>query len=270
MRFTDQVVWITGASAGIGRALALAFAREGAIVAASARREERLRELVDEIEGAQGRATAIPCDVTDEASVADAVRRIVGEHRRLDVAVANAGFSVDGRVAELADEDWRRQYDTNVFGLLSTIRHAMPHLREAEGRMVLIASVAAFLPFPKVGAYSSSKAAVAAIGETLSAELAGTSVTCTTIHPGFVSSELPQVDRYGRLRPERQDRRPAQLMWTAEDAARVMIRAIHRRKREFVFTGHGRLGVWAARHVHWLTHTAIARSGKKSGKGANR
>ena len=267
MRFADKVVWITGASSGIGRALALEFAAEGASIALSARREERLDELVDEIESAGGHALAVPCDVTDEASVASAVDRVVGELERLDVAVANAGFSVDGRVAELSDEDWRRQYDTNVFGLLSTIRHAMPHLREAGGRMVLIASVAAFLPFPKAGAYSSSKAAVGAIGETLSAELAGAPVTCTTIHPGFVSSELPQIDRQGRHRPEWEDRRPAQLMWATEDAARVMVRAIHRRKREFVFTGHGRFGVWAARHLHGLTYLAISRSGKQSDKG---
>lgn len=267
MRFTDKVVWITGASAGIGRALALEFAREGGLVAISARREQRLGEVVGEVEGAGGRALAVVCDVTDEASVAAAVEHIVAELGRLDVAVANAGFSVDGPVAELSDEDWRRQYDTNVFGVLSTVRHAMPHLRESGGRMALIASVAAFLPFPKAGAYSSSKAAVGAIGETLSAELAGTSVSCTTIHPGFVTSELPQIDRRGRHHPDWEDRRPAQLMWATADAARVIVRAIHRRKREFVFTGHGRIGVWAARHFHGLTSAAIARSGKQHDKG---
>jgi len=267
MRFSAKVVWITGASAGIGQAMARQFAREGAIVAASARRVDRLHELAGEIERAGGSAQVVPCDVTDDASVGAAVERVVGEQGRLDVAVANAGFSVDGRIAELPDEDWRRQYDTNVFGLLSTIRHAMPHLRDAEGRMALIASVAAFVPFPKAGAYSSSKAAVAAIGETLSAELAGTPVTCTTIHPGFVSSELPQIDRHGRFRPEWEDRRPAQLMWEAEDAARVMVRAIHRRKREFVFTGHGRFSVWAARHFHGLTRQIVERSGRPSDKG---
>ncbi len=266
-RFDDQVVWITGASAGIGHALALEFAREGAIVAGSARRIERLDGLVAEIEGTEGKAVAVPCDVTDDDAVATAVDAVVRELGRLDVVVANAGFSVPGAVTDLSDADWRRQFDVNFFGVLSTVRHAMPHLQESGGRLALMGSVAAFVSAARAGPYNTSKAAVRSLGETLSAELAHTPVSCTTIHPGFVASEIALVDGQGRFREEWTDRRPAQLMWSAEDAARVIVRAIHKRRREFVFTGHGKLLIWSARHASGLVATALARSGVSNDKG---
>jgi NAD(P)-dependent dehydrogenase (short-subunit alcohol dehydrogenase family) len=266
-RFDGKVVWVTGASAGIGRAMALEFAREDATVVGSARRVERLDGLVAEIEGAGGHAHAVPCDVTDEDAVADAVEGIVSRAGHLDVVVANAGFSVPGAVADLTDDDWRRQFDTNFFGVLSTIRHALPHLQETDGRIALMGSVAAFVTAAKAGPYNTSKAAVRALGETLSAELGGSSVSCTTIHPGFVASEIALVDGRGNFREEWKDRRPAQLMWSAEDAARVIVRAIHKRKREFVFTGHGKALVWSARHFSWLIATALARTGVSNDKG---
>jgi NAD(P)-dependent dehydrogenase (short-subunit alcohol dehydrogenase family) len=100
-RFEGKVVWITGGGSGIGKALALAFAKEGAAVAVSGRREDRLQEVVEEIAAQGGSGVAVRCDVTDEASVAEAVQKVVRALGGLDVAVANAGFSVAGRVEKL-------------------------------------------------------------------------------------------------------------------------------------------------------------------------
>ena len=130
-----------------------------------------------------------------------------------------------------------------------TARHSLPYLRETEGRLGLVGSVAAFVPLAKNGAYVASKAAVRVIGETLAIELAGSGVSCTTMHPGFVESEIAQVDNSQVLHEERADRRPRQLMWTADDAARVMARALLRRRREFVFTQHGKLAAFLGRHA---------------------
>jgi NAD(P)-dependent dehydrogenase (short-subunit alcohol dehydrogenase family) len=248
-RFAEKVVWITGASAGIGRELARVFAEEGARVAVSARRRELLDEVVAELEAAGAIALAIPCDVTDEEAVAAAVDRVVERFGRLDVAVANAGFSVTGRVESLSAAEWRRQLDVNVVGVALTARYALPQLRATRGRLVLVGSAAAFLPVPGAGAYGASKAALRSLGETLSAELAGSGVTCTTLHPGFVESEIARVDNEGVHHPEARDRRPVRLMWPTRRAARVMVRAIHRRRREYVFTGHGRLGAFFGRHL---------------------
>lgn len=261
-RFEGKVVWITGGGSGIGKALALAFAKEGAAVAVSGRREDRLQEVVDEIAAQGGSGVAVRCDVTDEASVAEAVQKVVRALGGLDVAVANAGFSVAGRVEKLSAADWRRQLDVNVIGVAMTARYAIPHLRQRNGRLVLIGSVSSMLVAPGFGAYSASKYAVRAIGQALSAELHGSGVTCTTIHPGYIESEIAQVDNQGRFDAQREDKRPKNLMWPADRAARVMVDAVAKRKREYTFTGHGKVGAFAGRHMPGLVHFGVTRNRK--------
>jgi NAD(P)-dependent dehydrogenase (short-subunit alcohol dehydrogenase family) len=262
--FDNRVVWITGASSGLGHALALELARQGADLALSARRSDRLQALVREIENMGRSALAVQCDVREELALRDAVERVVTHFGRLDVAIANAGFGVSGRIERLDADDWRRQLDTNVIGLALTARYALPHLRSSRGRLVLIGSVAALLPGPGTGAYAASKAAVRSIGETLSVECAGTGISVTTVHPGFVESEIARVDNAGKLDATRADPRPARLMWSAERAAKVMARAIARREREFVFTGHGKVGAFVGRHFPGLVQLVLTRMPRKS------
>lgn len=259
-RFEGQVAWITGGGSGIGRALVHELARQGADVAVSGRRADRLAAVASEVEALGRRGLAVPCDVRDEDAVQAAAQTVVETLGGLDVAVANAGFAVGGRFEELTVEDWRRQFDVNVFGLVATLRAALPHVRERRGRLVLIGSVAAFLPLPGNIAYSASKAAVHSIGQTLAAELRGSGTSVTTIHPGFVESEIAQVDNRGRHDPERRDPRPKKLMWSAERAAKACAGAIHARKRDYVFTGHGRLASLLGRHTPGLAQRLLARS----------
>ena len=186
MSFEGLSAWITGGGSGIGRALALELARQGADVAVSGRREARLAEVAAEIEALGRRGLAVPCDVTEEAQVEAAADRVARELGKLDVAVANAGFGVSGPLESIDAEQWRRQLDVNVVGVAITARHALSHLRPTRGRLGLVGSVSAFLPTAKNGAYTASKYAVRAIGQTLAIELAGTGVSVTTMHPGFV------------------------------------------------------------------------------------
>ncbi len=256
-RFDDQTIWITGAGSGLGRVMALEFAARGAAVALSGRRVERLEAVKAEIEAAGGAALVVPCDVTVEDQIIAAVAAAEGWRGRLDGAVANAGVSVAGRVEDLSVAEWRRQMEINVIGLAMTVAHALPALRKQSGRLALIGSVAGFIAGPGSSAYCASKAAVRAIGDALTVELHGSGVSCTTIHPGFVESDIARVDNSGALHEDKADPRPAALMWTGEAAARVMVRAIHRRKRELVFTGHGKLAVFLARHAPGLLITLI-------------
>lgn len=258
--FEGQVAWITGGGSGLGEALARELASQGARVAVSGRRQERLEQVVAAIEAGGGEALAVPCDVTDEASLREAVAAIVARWGRLDVAVANAGFGVSGRVEKVPLDDWRRQFDINVLGVVATAQAALPELRKTRGRLALVASVMGMLCTPGTGPYSASKFAVRAIGLTLSQELHGTGVSCTTIHPGFVESEIAKVDNKGRLHEDRRDTRPEKLMWRADAAARVMARAIEQRKREYVFTWHGRFGAFMGQHMPSLVHLALTRS----------
>jgi NAD(P)-dependent dehydrogenase (short-subunit alcohol dehydrogenase family) len=262
-RFTDAAVWITGGGTGLGRELALRFAEEGANVAISGRRADRLAEVIAELKSRGVRALAVSCDVTDEQSVARAVTEVVAAFGKLDVAVANAGFGVIGRIENLDADDWRRQFETNVVGVANTARYAVPHLRATRGRLVIIGSVAGEIVQPGAGAYHASKHAVRVIGETLAMELHADGVSVTTIQPGFVASEIAQVDNKGNHDPSRADPRPAKVMWPTERASRVMLDAIARRKRLFTFTGHGRLAAFVGRHFPGLVHLAMTRGAVK-------
>jgi NAD(P)-dependent dehydrogenase (short-subunit alcohol dehydrogenase family) len=261
--FRGQAAWITGGGSGIGRALALELARRGANVAVSGRREARLVEVARDVEALGVRGLPVPCDVTDEAQVRRAADAVVDQLGQLDVAVANAGFAVAGPIESLSAEDWRRQLDVNVVGAAITAKHALAYLRETRGRLGLVGSVSAFVPLAKNGPYVASKYAVRAIGQTLAIELAGTGVSCTTLHPGFVESEIAQVDNQGVHHADREDRRPTNLMWRSEDAARVMVDALHARKTEYVFTGHGKLGAFLGQHLPGLTVFAQRRQQRK-------
>lgn len=265
--FHGQVAWITGATAGLGRAMARELARRGADVAVSGRREDRLREVVREIEREGRRGLAVVCDVRREEDVAAAVQAVVAAFGRLDVAVANAGFGVIGRVEDLTMDDWRRQFETNFFGAVATARHSLPELRKTRGRLALVSSVSGVLASPRTGAYTASKFALRAVGLTLTQELHGSGVSCTLLNPGFVSTEIGQVDNLGHHDESRPDKRPAGLMWTADDAARVMVRAIARRQREYTFTAHGKLGAFLGQHFPGLMSRLLRdkpRAGDKS------
>ena len=253
-RFEGQTAWITGGGTGIGRALAVRLAAEGAKIAVSGRREERLQEVVETIRASGGTAIAVPMDVTDEQAVKAAAEAVHNHWQRIDLVIANAGFAVTGKVERLRADDWRRQFDTNVVGLAITARYALPYLRKTKGRLGLVGSVAGLIVAPGISAYTASKHAVRAIGQTLSIELIGSGVSCTLLEPGFVESEIGQVNNQGEYESEREDVRPQHLMWTAERAAASMVRALYVRKREHVFTVHGRVLAFLGQHFPGLVY----------------
>lgn len=256
------VVWITGASSGIGKAMAFECARLGYNVVLSARRKELLEEIALGIRNSGGEALVVPVDIMEEKSIEDAVKRIMTDWGHLDMVVANAGFGVFGSIDKLTAKDWHRQLQGNVTGLALTVKYALPHLKQNQGRIGLVGSVGAYLPNPHVGAYGASKAAVHSIGMTLQVELRGTGVSCTTIHPGFVVSEIARVDNEGTWHPESPDPRPANLMWPTDKAARVMVKAIMKRKRIYIFTTHGRIIVWLQRWFPGVVRTIVTKGPK--------
>jgi short-subunit dehydrogenase len=168
----DAVAVITGASSGIGRATALALAREGASVVVSARRANELDTLVAEIERQAGTALAVPADVTDERAVIDLANRAVERFGRIDIWVNNAGVMLIGAFADTPAEDYRRVIETNFFGQVHGARAVLPIFREqGAGTLVNIASLDARAPQPHASAYIASKHAVRALGMSLRQEL---------------------------------------------------------------------------------------------------
>ena len=258
----QHVVWITGASSGIGRAMAIEWGRLGYKVALSSRRKELLDTVAKEINDSDADALVIPCDIMEENAIQGAVQQIINTWGRLDVAVANAGFGVFGSIDKLSAIDWNRQLCGNVTGLALTVKYALPHLKKNNGRIGLVGSVGAYLPNPNLGAYGASKAAVHSIGLTLQVELMDSGVSCTTLHPGFVVSEIARIDNEGVWHPERPDPRPVNLMWPTDKAAKVMVKAILKRKRNYVFTSHGKVFVWLQRWFPGLIRLIISKSPK--------
>jgi short-subunit dehydrogenase len=262
MRFANHAVLITGASSGIGAALARELAREGASLVLMGRRRERLERLSTELEASGAQAVAHVGDVTRRADLDAAVALATTRFGRLDMAVANAGFGVVGPFASLTIEDYRRQFETNVFGLLETAKACLAELEKARGRLVLIGSVAGYIATPNASPYAMSKFAVRALAMALGPELGSRGVTVTLISPGFVASEIRQVDNEGAHHPHARDPMPDWLVLPAEVAARKIVAAAYRRRREAIVTAHGKVFVWLQRFAPWTLRLAMRRGVK--------
>ena len=265
-RFDGQVVLITGASSGIGAALAREFAREGAHTVLMARRAELIESLAAELTGGGRRSVAIAGDVNRDGDVEQAVALASREFGRLDVAVANAGFSVRGRLFEITIDDYRRQLETNVFGVLRTIYASLPELRKTRGRLAFLSSWMGVIPTPGGTAYSMSKFALTGLALGLSHELQPYGVSVTNIMPGFVATEIYQVDNSG-MRQEAPSQRipPRWAIMPVDRAARQIVSAVHRRKRTQVLTLYAKAAVFTQRHFPGLLHFIFARALQKTG-----
>jgi len=246
-RMQGKVALVTGASSGIGAALAKELSRQGATLVLLARRHERIAALAEELGAAEDRAMAIPADVTRDDDLPRAVAAALARYGRLDVAVANAGFGVAGPFVRLTLDDYRRQLETNVFGVLRTAYATLPALTAARGTLVLLGSVSGHVSAPGASPYSMSKYAVRALAEALRGELWADGVATVLVSPGFVESEIRRVDNQGRLREGAKDAVPPWLRLPADKAARRIVRAVVRREREVVITGHGKLLVLLSR-----------------------
>lgn len=255
---TAPVVLITGASSGIGAALAQAYSNRGFRVVLVARRTDRLETLARALGGAE-RALPLAGDVTRDGDLTRAIETARAKFGRVDTVIANAGFGVTGKFEDLSLEDYRRQFETNVFGVLRTIRESLPELKRTRGRIGIIASVASYISLPGGTPYSMSKFALRGLGMGLSAELRPHGVSVTLVHPGFVQSEIRQVDNQGRFHETAGEGPPAWLEVPADRAAREILRGVERRRLETVVTGHGRLLVWLARHAPWIFSLAAHR-----------
>lgn len=182
----SKSVLITGASSGIGAATARILAQNGFNVMLAARRAEKLESLKNEI----GDSAAIAvCDVTDPESVKQAVQATVDQFGSLDVLINNAGLGHLGPMAETQLQEWHHMMNVNVNGLLSCIHYATPHLLEAKGNIINIASVAGHDVFPNAVVYCATKHAVLAISKGLRLEYRG-KIKTTDISPGAVGTEF--------------------------------------------------------------------------------
>ncbi|GGR62960.1 MULTISPECIES: SDR family oxidoreductase [Streptomyces] len=186
---------VTGAASGIGEAVALQLAAEGARVALLARRADRLDALVDKVRADGGQALAVAADVTDDASVTATRDRIHEAFGPVDLVVNNAGVMLPGPVEEGRIDEWRRMLDTNVTGVLRVIRAFSADLVAVAAQggaadLVNVSSVAAHLTFPNYTVYGATKAAVTHLSQSLRAEFGPRDIRVTNIEPGLTDTEL--------------------------------------------------------------------------------
>ena len=186
-----KVALVSGAGPGLGRDIALACGRQGATVAVGARTEARVEEIATEIEGQGAKALALRLDVCDADSCRRAVERVVETFGRLDVLVNNAFHAGDRtRFVDADLDDWRRTMDVNLFGTLQLTQACVgPMADQVDGRVVMVNSMSAVRMRPRFGAYTASKAALAAATKILAVELGTQGIRVNGVHPGYIWGE---------------------------------------------------------------------------------
>lgn len=190
----SRVVAITGASAGIGRAIALRVARDGAAVAICARRKDRLDAVAEEIVRAGGRPLPIVADVTKEADMRQFVDRTVSLFGQLDVMVCNAGYGIYGAIDTIPPDRMRALMDVNYFGTYNASYAALPVMRrQQKGHIVVVSSIVGQRGIPFMGAYSATKFAQVGLAECLRAELRHTGIHVSVVYPISTETEFFEV-----------------------------------------------------------------------------
>ncbi len=191
---SGQVAIVTGASQGIGRAVAETLAANGAKVAAVARNAEKLASLVEAVTAAGGEARAFPCDVSDAEAVTATVDAIVEAFGKVDILVNNAGITRDTLLPRMGDDEWDAVISTNLRGPFLFMRAASrPMMQQRYGRIVNVASVSGMIGNPGQSNYSASKAGLIGLTRTVAKELAGRKITVNAVAPGFIASEMTEA-----------------------------------------------------------------------------
>lgn len=222
----DKIVMLTGASSGIGEALALAMAKRGSTVGLLARRGELLAELAKKCESAGGRARVFACDVTDREGVENAARSLRAEFGRIDIMIANAGIGGTVDPARYLDPDIvRKVVDINLMGAVNAVHAVLDGMLErGSGQLVAISSLAGFRGLPRSAAYSASKGAMTNFFESVRLDVAPRGVDVTIIQPGFIKTPLTSG---------RENKMP--FLMELEDAVPYFLNAIEAKKRFSAF-----------------------------------
>ncbi len=260
--FTDNVVIVTGASAGIGHQLALKLATQGARLVLAARTVDKLEEVAKQCRQCGAHVLVIPTDVAQQQQCKTLIEKTVREYGSIDTLINNAGISMWARFEEIDDlsllEDIMK---VNYFGSVYCTYYALPYLKKSLGRIVGIASLTGKAGVPTRTGYAASKHAMAGFFDSLRIELADHGISVTMIYPGFVATEV-------RKRAYGADGKPLEgsplnetEVMTAESCARLILKAVAKRKRELVMTRRGRIGLWlkliAPRLVDRMASAAI-------------
>jgi short-subunit dehydrogenase len=247
---------LTGASSGIGRALALRLAEQGAHLVLASRSRDRLDALAEEVRRQGGHALAVPADVADPGQRAALIDRSVAELGGLDVLVNNAGIGAAGFFEEADEKRLRQIFEVNFFGATELTRLALPHLRGGRRPMIVnVASVLGRRAIPGCVEYCASKFALVGWSEGLRAELARHGIHLLVVCPGGVETEFNAnlIEDGWSMVSRGRPRMPA------DRCARIIVRAMQKRRNEVIITTEAKLTLWANRLFPRLIDWGLAR-----------
>ena len=257
MRLQDARVIVTGASSGIGRAIAIEFARRGAQLVLAARRKEALDELAATIEARGGRAMALPTDVTQRDQVERLAQETVRRLSGIDILVNNAGIGLNAPIAEAAFEDVDALFRLNLLAAAAMIRAVVPTMRRQRAGMVInVSSIAGRIVIPRLGYYSASKFALTAVSDALRLEESHRGIRVMTVFPGTTRSSFGdnRLGVQGRLAHQRLPAVPAEKV-----ALRVANAVERNQNNVYVSLVPDRLGVAANHLAGWAVAGVLRR-----------
>ncbi len=241
----DKTFVITGASTGIGAALALAYASRGQNVVLAARSKTELDELAERCEKAGGRALAVPTDVTDVAQCKAMVDAAVARFGGIDVLVNNAGISMWARFRDVTDLGiFERIMRVNYLGTVYSTHYALPHLLRSRGLVVGISSHTGKTGVPTRSGYAASKHAMQGFLDSIRIELRGTGVDVLVVSPGFVKTDIRSKVLGPNGRSLEESPRDESKGMSVEECTSIIVRAVDRRSRDVVMTPGAKIGLW--------------------------
>jgi short-subunit dehydrogenase len=253
----QKVVVITGASSGIGQALAFAFGRTGVTIVFCGRKAEALQATAQALTAAGIQNLPVVADVSVEADMQRLMADTVSRFGRIDILINNAGITMRAMFAEADPDVLRTVMDINFMGTVYATRYALPHILQTKGSIVGISSIAGYRGLPVRTGYSASKFAMNGFLEALRTELLHTGVHVLTACPGFTASNIrfAAIDAHGQVAGETV--RDEGNMMTAEECADHILRAVRNRKRELVLTTQGKLTVFLNKWLPGLTDKLV-------------
>jgi len=257
-KIKDLRVLITGASSGIGKAIAFEFAGKGAKLAIASRRSGILRKAADEFKDAFPEIQAplvVPCDVTDREDVRQLVKGCVDHFGGIDILINNAGTGVYGNSEMTTLEDFRSVMEVNFFGAVHCILEVLPLMQKTgKGQIVNISSVASIHGVPYLGAYSASKAALVALSQSLRAELAKSGISIMIIYPGYT-----QTGFFEKEKKVGGGHRPPGPYASPRKVAKSIVRAVGKEKRDLVLSFEGKVLALSRSLLPWLVERTMKR-----------
>lgn len=253
----DKVVIITGASSGIGKALAFAFGREGAKIVITGRKKEPLEAVSNELKAANIENLAITGDVSVEKDNEIMVKQTLEKYGKIDILINNAGISMRSMFEDVELEVIKKVMDINFYGVVYATKYALPHIKATKGSIIGISSIAGYRGLPVRTGYSASKFALNGFLEALRTELLKTGVHVLTACPGFTASNIRVASLGSDGQSKGDSMRDEGKMMSAEEVADAILNATKKRKRDLVLTSQGKLTVFLNKWLPKLMDTMV-------------